>query len=280
MKYFRLKQKNTSKIGVSIICACKNRYNPLKISLGSWLLFDQIKEIVIVDWNSDKKLNHLTKLDSRIKIITVLNEKYFNQPEPLNLASKFCTQDYLLKLDTDYILNPYFSFFDNYKIDDTCFLQGPIDLPDEKVANDPYFKYLRGILYIKRKNFDIVGGYNEDMNKYYAWEDDELCARLQLFGLKLNSLNYDHSVIHIPHPDSKRFENFEGDKEYENKIWNELSQHFHGDELKWQFEYVISQYHIQKNKLEFQNPHNYYIQSKINWNIIKLDDQNYFAEKL
>lgn len=279
MKYFHLKQKNKSKNGVSVICACKNRYDPLKISLGSWLLFDQIKEIVIVDWNSNKKLNHLTKIDSRIKIVTVLNEEYFNQPEPLNLASRFCSQEYLLKMDTDYILNPYFSFFNNYSVNETNFVQGPINI-DEKIANDPYFKYLRGILYIKKSNFNKVGGYNENMNQYYAWEDDELCARLQLLGLELNSLNYDHSVIHIPHSDKKRFENFEGDKEYEKQVWNDLSKVYQGDELNWQFEYIISQYHIQKNKIEFQNPDNYYVRSKINWNIVRIDDQNYFAEKL
>lgn len=266
--------------GVSVICACKNRYDPLMISLNSWLLFDEIKEIVIVDWNSDKKLNHLTKLDSRIKIVTVFNEEYFNQPQPLNLAARFCSQEYLLKLDTDYILSPYFSFFEKYQVDDTNFLQGPIGIENERIANDPYFKNLRGILYIKKENFDKVGGYNENMSQYYAWEDDELCSRLEILGLKLISLNYDHSVIHIPHSDKKRFENFEGDKEYEKQVWNDLSQTYQGDELNWQFEYVISQYHIQKNKSQFQNPDNYYIKSDINWNIIQLDDQNYFAEKL
>ena len=267
-------------MNVSIICSCKNRYEPLKISLSSWLLFDEVKEIVIVDWNSDKPLNHLTKIDSRIKVIKVLDEEFFNQPQPLNLASKFCTQEYLLKLDTDYILNPYFRFFNNYPPEENVFVQGPNGIENKTQSDDPYFKYLRGLLFLKREHFNKVGGYNEDMNKFYAYEDDEICTRLELLGLKLKSLSYDHSLIHIPHSDKKRFENFEGDKEYEKQIWNELSQSYQGDELKWQFEYVISQYHIQKNKIDFGNPDNYYIESKINWNIIRLDDQNYFAKKL
>lgn len=267
-------------MSVSVICACKNRYEPLIISLNSWLLFDQIKEIVIVDWNSDKKLNHLTKLDPRIKIITVLNEKYFNQPQPLNLAASICKGEYLLKLDTDYFLNPYFNFFDNYFPGEDTFIQGPIHIPDETIAKNPFFKYLRGLLYLKKDYFDKVGGYNEEMNKFYAFEDDEIAHRLTLLGLKLKSINYDLSLIHIPHPDKKRFENFEGDQEYQKNIWNELSQSYQGDELNWQYEYVISQYHISENKKRFENSTNYYVESKINWNLLQIDSQNYFAEKL
>ena len=76
-------------MNVSLITACKNRYNPLLISLQSWLLFDEVKEIIIVDWSSDDPINYLTKLDKRIKIIRVDDEQYFNQPQPLNLAARF-----------------------------------------------------------------------------------------------------------------------------------------------------------------------------------------------
>ena len=31
-------------MNVSLICACKNRYKPLMISLSSWLLVEEIKE--------------------------------------------------------------------------------------------------------------------------------------------------------------------------------------------------------------------------------------------
>ena len=71
---------------VSLICACKNRYNALRVALNSWLAFDQIHEIIIVDWDSEESISHLSKLDERIKIIEVKNRPYFNQPQPLNLA--------------------------------------------------------------------------------------------------------------------------------------------------------------------------------------------------
>ena len=78
-------------MNVSVICACKNRYNALRVSLNSWLAFDEIKEIIIVDWSSDEPIGHLTKIDKRIKVICVDNEKYFNQPQPLNLAASIAT---------------------------------------------------------------------------------------------------------------------------------------------------------------------------------------------
>lgn len=274
------KSKSIKNNSVSIICACRDRYSTLRVSLNSWLNFDQICEIIIVDWNSSKPFDELTHIDKRIKIIRVNKEKYFNQPQPLNLASKLVTSNYLLKMDVDYVLNPYYNFFDVYKINHNNFVYGPCNIEDKTIESNPYFKYLRGILYIKTSLFNNVGGYNENMGKYYAWEDDELVERLHMYGLKSKTLEYDHSVFHIPHPDKKRFENFEGDKEYEKSIVEEMSKYYSGDELKYQTEYMISQYHILKNMENFPKPIDYLTESKINWKITKETEQKYFAEKI
>ena len=42
---------NIFKKSITVICACKNRNLALNISLRSWLNFDQISEIIIVDWS-------------------------------------------------------------------------------------------------------------------------------------------------------------------------------------------------------------------------------------
>ena len=277
-KFTRSKYSSSDK--VSIICACKNRYEALRISLNSWLNFDHVGEIIIADWNSEKSISDLTHLDKRVKIIEVQNEDYFNQPQPLNLASKLVTNNFLLKMDTDYVLNPYYNFFNEYNIDDTNFVYGPCNIEDKNIESNPYFKYLRGLLYIKTKFFKAVGGYNENMGKYYAWEDDELTIRLHMYGLNSRSVDYNHNVFHIPHSDKKRFENFEGDKEYEKNIVNEMSKYYSGDELKYQTEYVISQYHILKNMETFPEPLDYFVESKVDWKLIQKNDQHYFAEKV
>ena len=289
-------------MNISLICACKNRYKPLRVSLTSWLLYDEIKEIIIVDWDSDESLNHLSEIDDRIRIVTVSDQKYFNQPQPLNIAASLTTQDYILKVDCDYILNPYHNFFENYSVNQNNFVSGHHDHTSPEYI-DPetgramfdktdmstddlltyvnsyshFFKYLTGMLLVSRENFIKVGGYNENFGKYYAFEDDEICDRLKLLGLEQQKIKYDYNWIHIPHPDKKRFENFEGF--YETGQKEELESLENGP-VKWQTEYYFSQCHVNENKKMFSNPKEYFVDKKTKWNIQQIDDQHYYAEKI
>lgn len=287
-------------MNISLICACKNRINALKVSLSSWLLFDEIKEIIIVDWNSDEPINYLTKLDSRIKVVRVSDKKYFNQPQPLNLALSLASGDYIIKVDTDYVFNPYQNFFQNYLIDNSSFVSGKHSYPSPEYV-DPqtglamfdrtkmsldelteyfnsyshYFKYLTGLLFVSKKNIMAVGGYNETLTKYYAFEDDEICKRLELYGLDHKKIDYDYNLIHLPHPDSKRFENFKGFNESHLK---ETVKSLPDGEEKWQTEYYISQVHINNNKMMCEKITDYYSAPITKWDVQKIDDQNLFAE--
>lgn len=293
-------------MNVSLIVACKNRYKPLSISLQSWLHFEEIKEIIIVDWDSEESLSHLAELDSRIKIVTVSNKKYFNQPQPLNLAASLATEDFLLKVDCDYVMNPYYNFFESYPIDDRSFVSGfpnyknPEYIQNGKVMLDytnmsldeindycniysAYFKSLFGLLFVKRENFLKCGGFNEDLGKYYGFEDEEIHGRLQSYGLEMKKINYDYNLIHIPHQDSKRIEHFKGSYEYDENIEqmkNNIYQNYSEDVAKHQLEYAIAQYHPKKNKELFGNPSSHYIEPKTKWKIKKMDNQNYFATEM
>mgnify|MGYP003645517727 FL=1 len=289
-------------MNISLICACKNRSKALKVSLSSWLIFDEIKEIIIVDWDSDESINYLSEIDKRIKIVTISEQKYFNQPQPLNIAASLATQEYILKVDCDYILNPYHNFFENYSVDQNSFVSGHHDHESPEYI-DPetglsmfdktsmstddlltyvnsyshFFKYLTGMLLVSRENFIKIGGYNENFGKYYAFEDDEICARLKLLGLEQQKIRYDYNLIHIPHPDKKRFENFEGF--YETGQKEELESLENGP-VKWQTEYYFSQCHVNENKKMFSNPKEYFVDKKTKWNIQQIDDQHYYAEKI
>lgn len=267
---------------VSLICSCKNRVEPLKISLASWLNYKEIHEIIIVDWSSDESIEYLTELDSRINVITVPDQKYFNQPQPLNLAASIATGDHILKVDGDYILSPYFNFFDFYKIDNHSFVCGQND-EKEPTSSNPYFKYLRGLLFVTAENYEKVGGYNEDNTKYYAYEDDEIVHRLELLGLRKQKVCYNHHIIHIPHPDKKRLENFEAyhtDKELEKRIRDMLSPYHSGDELQWQVDYTLAQQHIEINRQKsLSEITDYYFKSSINWMINQTGRQTYTAVK-
>lgn len=265
-------------MNVSLICACKNRIKPLLISLQSWLLYDEIKEIIVVDWGSDEPINYITKINPKIKVIRVDDQKFFNQPQPLNLALKFCTQEVILKVDSDYILNPYWNFFEKNTIDDTSFFCGD---SNSIVDNDvlPYFQYLRGLLLVKKKFLEEVGGLNENMGEYYGGEDGEVENRLELYGLIKKKINLDYTVIHIPHSNKDRILNFKGyqNEDLNNSMRQELSWQS-GNDLEWNLEYRLAQYHIHSNVQSFcSSITNYYVPSKTKWNIVKLDEQNYLS---
>jgi hypothetical protein len=289
---------------ISLICACKNRNEPLKISLTSWLLRKEITEIIIVDWSSDESLAALTKLDKRIKVISVPNQKYFNQPQPLNLASSIATGDYILKVDCDYVFNPYHNFFDSYQIDENSFVSGNhsmtrnyeyfdgeqyvIDRSNMTMgeiteylnANNPIFKYLVGLLFVSRDNFIKTGGYNENLGKYYAYEDEEIIHRLSVLGLIEKKLRFNYNILHIPHPDKKRTENFEG---YNPLHINDLMHNMEGnteDEKRWNSEYALSLKHIDENKKNTPLTDNYYAKPLTEWNLQQIHEQNYCAYKI
>jgi uncharacterized protein YodC (DUF2158 family) len=296
-------------MNVSVICACKNRYDALRVSLNSWLAFNEIKEIIIVDWSSDTPINSLTKLDKRIKVVRVNDEKYFNQPQPLNLAASIATGDYILKLDCDYIINPYFSFFEAYAIDQNSFVCGQDSYEckheywDENLQGyainfhnmdvgelmkyshsySPLFKYLTGLCFVSRQNYWKVGGYDERMGKYYAYEDDQMTKRLSMMGLECKKLNQDYNVIHIPHPDKKRYENFEGyGEEGESNIENvkrKIADPNTSDSDRWNLEYLLAKMNVEYNEQLFSDLDDYYISRIYDWEVMNIDDQNYIATR-
>ena len=282
---------------VSLICVCKNRLESLRVSLSSWLLFDLIKEIIIVDWDSEEPIHNLTQLDPRIKVIRANNKKYFNLAQPLNLAASQATGDYILKVDTDYIINPYYNFFESYSIDETCFVSGAHDAPDLVYGPDQngeyaidmaknefmnvvdyvncfsqYFRYLRGMLYVSRENFLKVNGYNESIDTY-GFEDGDMETKLKSLGLTHKKISYDHSLIHIPHSDKKRIENCKYDLYDEKEIRSNLSNYYSGDILEAQTYYGVVSRLVQKNGDASRRKGR-----KITWKIDQIDDQNYVAE--
>jgi hypothetical protein len=287
---------------ITLICACKNRNQPLQIALTSWLLRPEITEIVLVDWDSDEALSSLTKLDSRIKVIAVPNQKYFNLPQPLNLAASIATGDYILKVDCDYIFSPYYNFFETYQIDETNFVSGKHDIKNYEVFNgeyyvvdkdnmslleiaeyfnsySQYFRPLSGLLSVSRRNFVKIGGYNENIGKYYGYEDDEILHRFRVLGLQEKKLNYDYHLFHIPHQDKKRIENYEG---YDSRQVEDIKNTLYGDEntKQWDSEYILTMEHIDQNKRISPPTDEYYVKPQTQWNIQQIDEQNYCANQI
>jgi glycosyltransferase involved in cell wall biosynthesis len=270
-------------MSVSVITACKNRGKALSISISSWIQFDKIKEIIAVDWSSDEPIDHLIKYDERIKIITVNGEKYFNQPQPLNLAASIATGDYILKLDSDTILNPYYNFFESHSIDKTSFLTGFYD--KKEIGTNCYYDGLWGTLYLTKKNFFGVGGYNENMGDYGAWEDDEIVERLMILGLTHKKINLkSNTLLSIPHPSKKRVENFKAyseNKKIELNIRKYLKEKYNTDSENVVHKLILEKHNrINWKKYQTNEDSKYYIDPAIKWNITQIDFQHYVAEKI
>lgn len=248
---------------ISLVTACKNRNECLKAVLPSWLSLKEVNEIIIVDWSSDTPLKDLKNIDQRIKVVRVENEKYYTPSQANNLGVQLSTSTNILRVDVDFFFNPYYNFFETYKIDDTCFISGANDGESTKDReNNPFYKYLFGLLYITKENFLKVNGYNENIGYYYSHEDTDIFKRLTLLGLKEIKLKNAYDVIHIPHSDEKRIENFQGNL---NVIAEDCS---------------IVETHVNKNLNLFKLPIEPYVDSNIKWNIKRIDSQYFEAIKI
>lgn len=239
-------------MSVSLITACKNRNKCLQAVLPSWLQHKEISEIIIIDWSSKDSLEHLTTLDQRIKVVRVDNEEYYIPSQANNLGISVASGDSILRIDTDYFLNPYYNFFESYKIDNNSFVSGePENYADRE--NNPYYQHLFGLLYITKENFNKIGGYDENIGFYYSHEDGNIFKRLVAAGLNQIKLKNNHSVIHIPHSDEMRCEHFAGKEQ-------PIGEHF-----------------VQNKK--FYEPKETYKAPNMLWNIQQIHEQFYKAEK-
>ena len=210
-------KKEVKTESVSIVCACMNRSKPLKACIGSWLLDKRINEILIVDWSSSPKLK-LDNLDSRIRIVRVDGEKYFNLGKAYNFGIKLAKSSKIIKMDTDYFINPYYDLIGQLPLPKSTFYTGNWML-HEYDGDMGFFRYTNGWLYIEKKDFLSVGGYREDLEGY-GFDDSDLYQRLIQNGFSRGTLNLNliPFIFHVPHNHESRVEN------YENKNLSETEQ--------------------------------------------------------
>jgi glycosyltransferase involved in cell wall biosynthesis len=188
---------------LSIVCAVKNRTKSLRVALSSWLVADGVEEIVIVDWDSSESLLPLTALDSRVKIIRVNEQPMFHLAAAFNLAAEAATGDMLLKLDADYVLNPFYPATLGVSPPENSFATGHFQ------HGGPFFAYLNGLNCVRKSDWQRVGGYNENIVNY-GWDDDDFYNRLGAAGLKRLIIRpQPASIFHIPHENDVRVQHYE-----------------------------------------------------------------------
>lgn len=193
----------------AVICACMNREAMLRISLASWLNSRQVTEIWITDWCSDSPLNYLEASDPRIKVIRVNGHPHFNLAKAYNLALRAATAELIVKVDVDYVLNPYFDMFSELELNQNEFFTGHWQLGqfDNELG---FLRYTNGFIVASRAALVRVNGYNEELVGY-GHDDDDLYSRLHTAGFvrKVLLLNKRPYIYHNPHEDGVRSANYE-----------------------------------------------------------------------
>jgi len=188
---------------VSIVCAVMNRTPALRVALMSWRLQQDVTEIVIVDWNSDIPLAPLAQEDDRIQVIRVDHEPRFHLAAALNLATDCASRPVLLKLDADYVLNPYYAFCASHPPPEQGFFTG------HWRHRGPFTQYLNGLVCVRSEDWRHVHGYNEHLEGY-GWEDDDFYQRLEATGLTRWILPPEPATaFHIPHEQSERVRHYD-----------------------------------------------------------------------
>ncbi len=195
------------KTNISVVTVTKNRNKILKTSINSWLIHNDIKEIVIVDYSSDDfDQEYFENLDPRIKIIQVKGEEYFNLSKAYNIAIDNTSNDMILKLDVDYIINPYNSLSDLLLIDsDKSFITG-CWTEKNKDNGIGFLENLNGFCFIDKKHLIQVNKYQGNQHGY-GYDDCDLYKRLEGIGLQRITTKFNKNfvpIFHIPHSDDYR----------------------------------------------------------------------------
>lgn len=192
---------------VSIICANMGRETVLRANLQSWLANESVNEIVIVDWGNKGYLYDLPDIDSRIHVIAAMDQNTFNISQAYNLALFNASRPHILKMDCDYYLNPYYDFFTSHPLQPGMFYSGCWHAVENSDLPKPVFQHLSGCCFAWKDDLLAVNGYNEAFEGY-GFDDTDLHKRLIKNGVTRHIINFDYSIIHIPHSHASRVENY------------------------------------------------------------------------
>ncbi|MCV2876235.1 galactosyltransferase-related protein [Rhodobacteraceae bacterium XHP0102] len=187
-------------IGLSVVCAIRNRLDNLVKALPTWLACPEIDEVVLIDWGSTPPLWEglaAARLDDpRLTVLRVEGQTQWCLTLAFNLGFRIARYDRILKLDADICLAR--DFFVQHPLGADEFYAG------DWRAYDAGQAHLNGVFYMHRCDLAKIGGFNEYIRSY-GYDDDDLYARATAAGLKRHLL-VESSLLHLPHPDQARLQ--------------------------------------------------------------------------
>ena len=156
--------------GNSILLTCWNNNKYLKKQISKLLKFDDINEIVVIDWNSDEDVTVTLNeyRDGRLKIYRIVIQNDWLPTKAYNIGVKLCKFTNIYKLNCEVIPSP--NFISNNKLTENVFYYGKTQMKNNVIE---------GCLFCKRENIIKCNFWNENLNVYY--DDLELYDRLSKF---------------------------------------------------------------------------------------------------
>jgi len=186
-------------MSISLATGCMDRIGGLRWALPSWLALPELDEIVIVDWSSRRPVyEELHDLcDPRVKFIRVEGQAHWCAAKCHNVEVSAAKGDALLRIDADIRVRQGFFGPHHSLARDHIFWNFWW-----RLARDNEELHLAGTIYTQRKNFLLVGGYNERLTSY-GYEDDDLYQRMLVARCRRGFLRRE-DLEHLPHADQTR----------------------------------------------------------------------------
>jgi len=157
---------------VTAITTCKGRLEHLKQTLPA-LMASPGLEVVVVDYDCPDGAGDWARATwPAAKVVSVSDRPWYNRSDANNLGAAVATGDWLFFADADVRIAE--GFMQTVQ---------PLLRPGVFLLADPRPAELWGALFVSRRDFEAIGGFDEAMQGYGS-EDVDLLARLMMAGVR------------------------------------------------------------------------------------------------
>ena len=172
---------------LTVLTACKDREKNLNLMRRNVAQLNTVSKHLVIDWSSEEKIN--LENENNVEVILKKNEKNYWASRAYNFGVNAVDTDYILKIDTDTILNSdKFNNLIYHNYDLIIFYKE---------------KYDPGNFLVKKDLFKKVNGFNEYIYGW-GWEDHDLINRLKKIIDPNRVLELTDYIDKIKHKDSER----------------------------------------------------------------------------
>lgn len=219
---------------ISLVVPVMNRSDRVIPCLSTWIGYEEIDEVLIVDWSStipiktDESLKEITE-NPKTKIVRVNDETSFmSMSFSLNVCLKNATYDHILKCDID------------YKLTNSNLLKTFVREQNKNhffCGTIPNKWDFHGFSFFKKEDALKINGYNEKI-RGWGWDDEDFYRRLEKLGLeRVVIMNIEEFLYHIPHDDALRTANYPEDQQNKHKTNRQNELKALENDCGWIYEY-------------------------------------------